>query len=145
MPETPLNLLRLGELISETDIPPGVVNTITSSDHLVGETLASSADVDLVAFTGSTETRKRVMQTAAANVTRCFLGLGGSVTGGDPDRATAIARRIRTGTISVNGTGGYDPAMPFGGHKQSGIGRQWGVEGFDELMELTSISMPEPE
>ena len=303
-PETPLNLLRLGELVSDTDIPPGVVNTITSSDHLVGETLAGSPDVDLVAFTGSTETGRRVMRTAATNLTRCFLelggksasivvedadlpravgrsvsacthagqgcglstrllvprsryaealeivraaweavpfgdptdpqvmagplisarqrdrvlgyietgasegarllvgggrpsgfergffveptvfcdvdnsmtvaqeeifgpvlcvipygddddavriandsryGLAGSVTGGDPERAAAIARRIRTGTISVNGAGGYDPSMPFGGHKQSGIGRQWGVEGFDELMELTSISAPEPD
>lgn len=302
-PETPLNLLRLGELISDTDIPPGVVNTITSADHLVGETLAGSAGVDLVSFTGSTVTGKRVMTTAAANLTRCFLelggksasiivedadlaravgrsisacthsgqgcglstrllvprsryaealeivraaweavpfgdptdpevmagpliserqrdrvlgyistgvdegacllvgggkpakfergffveptvfcdvdnsmviaqeeifgpvlcvipydddddavriandskyGLAGSVTGGDPERAAGIARRIRTGTISVNGTGGYDPAMPFGGHKHSGIGRQWGVEGFDELMELTSMSVPEP-
>ena len=53
-PDTPLNLLRLGELVALTDIPPGVVNLITAADHLVGESIVGAPDVDLVAFTGST-------------------------------------------------------------------------------------------
>ena len=300
-PDTPLNSLRLAELVSETDIPAGVVNLITSSDHLVGEALAASPDVDLVAFTGSTATGRRVMEVASRNVTKVFLelggksasiilddadlptalggsmqacihagqgcalptrlliprsrhdealaileavwsqvpfgdptdpgvmagplisarqrdrvlgyiatgrgegarllvgggvpdgydrgfyveptvfvdvdnsmaiareeifgpvlsvityeddddavriandspyGLSGAVTGGDPARAEALARRIKTGSIAVNGAGAYRCDMPFGGFKQSGIGRQWGPEGFDELMELTSLSVP---
>jgi len=300
-PDTPLNSLRLGELAAQTDLPPGVINIITSSDHLVGETLAGSPDIDLVAFTGSTATGRRVMEVAARNITKVFLELGGKsasillddadfpaalggsvmtcihagqgcalptrllvprsrydealqileavwrripfgdptdpanmagplisaaqrdrvlahiargvdegarllVGGGRPDgfdtgfyveptlfvdvdnsmtiaqeeifgpvlaviphdgdddavriandsvyglsgsvasadqaRGESVARRIRTGTIDVNGAVGYRCEMPFGGHKHSGIGRQWGVEGFDELMELTSLSTP---
>jgi len=72
-PDTPLSALRLGELVAQTDIPAGVVNFVTSSDHLVGEALAASPDVDLVAFTGSTVTGKRVMEVAARNVTKVFL------------------------------------------------------------------------
>jgi aldehyde dehydrogenase (NAD+) len=301
-PDTPLSALRLGELIAQTDIPAGVVNLVTSSDHLVGEALARSPLVDMVAFTGSTATGKRVMEVAAANVTRLFLelggksativlddadftaalpasmqtcihagqgcalptrllvprsrygealaileaawsqvpygdptdptvmagpliserqrrrvlgyiaagqaegaralvgggvpahldtgwyveptlfvdvdnrmtiaqeeifgpvlvvipydddddavriandsiyGLSGGVVGADVERATRVARRIRTGTMTVNGAGGYLCDMPFGGYKQSGIGRQWGHEGFDELMEYTAFSRPE--
>ena len=300
-PDTPLSALRLGELVAQTDIPAGVVNFVTSSDHLVGEALAASPDVDLVAFTGSTVTGKRVMEVAARNVTKVFLelggksasivlddadfptvlagsaqtcihsgqgcalptrllvprsrydealqilqavwsqvpygdptdpgvmagplisakqrdrvlgyietgkqegarvlvgggkpahlsrgfyveptlfadvdnsmtiareeifgpvlvvipfeddddavrianesiyGLSGSVASGDAARGEAVARRIRTGSIGVNGAGNYLCDMPFGGHKHSGIGRQWGVEGFDELMEFTSLSVP---
>ena len=300
-PDTPLNTLRLAELLSETDIPAGVVNLITSSDHMVGEALAASPDVDLVAFTGSTSTGRRVMEVASRNITKVFLelggksasiilddadlaiaiggsmqtcihagqgcalptrlliprsrhdealaileavwsqvpfgdptdpavmagplisarqrdrvlgyietgraegatlllgggvpdgyergfyveptvfvdvdnsmtiareeifgpvlsvityeddddavriandspyGLSGAVTGGDPARAEALARRIKTGSMGVNGAGAYRCDMPFGGFKQSGIGRQWGPEGFDELMEFTSLSVP---
>ncbi len=71
-----------------------------------------------------------------------IYGLSGSVHSGDPARGEAVARRIRTGSISVNNAGGYLCDMPFGGFKQSGIGRQWGPEGFDEMMELTSLSTP---
>ncbi len=71
-----------------------------------------------------------------------IYGLSGAVVGGDAERATAVARRIRTGTMSVNGAGGYLCDLPFGGYKQSGIGRQWGPEGFDEMMEYTAFSAP---
>ncbi len=54
-PDTPFNATRLGRLIAErTDIPPGVVNVVTASDHLVGEELTLSPKVDLISFTGST-------------------------------------------------------------------------------------------
>ncbi len=301
-PDTPFNATRLARIIAEkTDIPPGVVNIVTASDHRVGEVLASSPDVDLVAFTGSTATGSRIMEVAAPNVTKVFLelggksptivlddadlasvlpgtvqtcfhagqgcalptrlllprsryaesldlleavwanipygdptdmanlagplinakqrdrvlghigsgrgegarilvgggrpahldrgfyveptlfvdvepemtiaqeeifgpvlvvipyeddkdairiangtpyGLSGTVVGTDVERATAIAGQIRAGTVTVNSAGAYSCDMPFGGFKRSGIGRQWGVEGFDELLELTSLSVP---
>jgi aldehyde dehydrogenase (NAD+) len=77
-PDTPFNATRLARLIAErTDIPAGVVNIVTSSDHLVGEVLSTSPDVDMVAFTGSTATGRRVMEAASATLKPVFLELGG--------------------------------------------------------------------
>jgi acyl-CoA reductase-like NAD-dependent aldehyde dehydrogenase len=77
-PDTPFNATRLGRLITErTDIPPGVVNVIAASDHLVGEELTLSPKVDLISFTGSTAVGKRIMEKGAATMKRLFLELGG--------------------------------------------------------------------
>ncbi|WP_067889522.1 aldehyde dehydrogenase family protein [Nocardia vaccinii] len=77
-PDTPWNATRIGRLIAEhTDIPAGVVNIVTSSDHLVGEVLSTSPAVDMVAFTGSTATGRRIMAAAAETVKPAFLELGG--------------------------------------------------------------------
>lgn len=77
-PDTPFNATRLGRLIAEkTDIPPGVVNVVTASDHLIGEELTLSAKVDLISFTGSTVVGKRIMEKGAATMKRLFLELGG--------------------------------------------------------------------
>ncbi|WP_067819602.1 aldehyde dehydrogenase [Actinomadura kijaniata] len=67
-------------------------------------------------------------------------GLSGAVHGGDPDRARAVARRLRTGTVSVNGGVWYGADVPFGGYKQSGIGREMGVAGFEEYLETKAIA-----
>jgi acyl-CoA reductase-like NAD-dependent aldehyde dehydrogenase len=77
-PDTPFNATRIGRLIAEsTDIPAGVVNVITASDHLVGEELTLSPKVDLISFTGSTAVGKRIMEKGAATMKRLFLELGG--------------------------------------------------------------------
>ncbi len=77
-PDTPWNATRLARLIVEqTDIPAGVVNIVVSADHLVGEVLTTSPDVDMVAFTGSTATGRRIMSAAAATLKPVFLELGG--------------------------------------------------------------------
>ncbi len=68
------------------------------------------------------------------------FGLSGSVYSGDRDRAVAAANRIRTGTIGVNGGLWFSPDVPFGGYKQSGIGREMGVAGFEEYLETKSIA-----
>jgi aldehyde dehydrogenase (NAD+) len=301
-PDTPFNATRLGRLIAEkTDIPPGVVNIVNSSDHAVGEVLTTSALVDMVAFTGSTQTGRRIMEAAAATVKPVFLelggksvnlvlddadltaavpgaagmcmhagqgcamatrllvprsrydeavelakmafenvpygdptdpsklqgpqisrrqqqrvlsyiekgkaegarlivgggvppefergffvqptlfadvdnsmtiaqeeifgpvlsiiaydddddavriandstyGLSGSITSGDLDRALGIARRIRTGTLSINGGIWYGADAPFGGYKQSGIGRQCGIEGLEIFTETKTVGWP---
>ena len=77
-PDTPWNATFLGRVIAErTDIPAGVVNVVTSSDHLVGEELTLSPDVDLISFTGSTRVGQRIMERGAATLKRVFLELGG--------------------------------------------------------------------
>jgi len=68
-------------------------------------------------------------------------GLGGSVYASDPVRALAIARRIRTGFVSLNGGGGgVTPHIPFGGYKQSGLGREWGEAGLEEYLQTKAIT-----
>ena len=77
-PDTPWNATFLGRLIAEkTDIPAGVINVVTSSDHFVGEELTLSPKVDLISFTGSTVVGKRIMEKGAATMKRLFLELGG--------------------------------------------------------------------
>ncbi len=77
-PDTPWSGTHLGKIIAEkTDIPEGVVNIVASSDHLVGEVLSSDPRVDLVTFTGSTATGRRVMACASETVKKAFLELGG--------------------------------------------------------------------
>jgi acyl-CoA reductase-like NAD-dependent aldehyde dehydrogenase len=68
-------------------------------------------------------------------------GLSAGVFGADPDRAFAIARRIRSGTVHVNGVNGNRFA-PFGGVKQSGVGREYGRWGLQEFLETKSIQPP---
>jgi aldehyde dehydrogenase (NAD+) len=301
-PDTPWNATRIGRLIAEkTDIPPGVVNIVVSSDHLVGEVLTTSPDVDMVAFTGSTATGRRVMAAASETLKPVFLelggksinlvlddadfstigalssavcfhggqgcamptrmlvprsrydeavdlatagfagvsygdptdasnlmgplvskrqqervlgyiatgqaegarlvcgggvpahlpvgcyveptlfadvdnsmtiaqeeifgpvlvmipfdddddavriandspyGLSGMITSGDLDRAKAVAHRVRTGTLGLNGGIWYGADAPFGGYKQSGIGRQCGVEGLEIFTEVKTVGWP---
>ena len=69
-------------------------------------------------------------------------GLSGSVWSGDRDRAMAVAGRMRTGTVGVNGGVWYSPDVPFGGYKQSGIGREMGVAGFEEYLETKVVAEP---
>ncbi len=301
-PDTPWNATRLGRLIAEhTDIPPGVVNVVVSSDHAVGEVLTTSPQVDMVAFTGSTATGRRVMAAASATLKPVFLelggksvnlvlddadlaatipgaanicfhagqgcamptrllvpssryeeavelaaagfdavaygdptdpsnlmgpvvskrqqervlgyieqgrqegarlvtgggvpahlptgfyveptlfadvdpamtiaqeeifgpvlcvigyeddddavriandspyGLSGTITSGDLERAKGVARRIRTGTLGLNGGIWYGADAPFGGYKQSGIGRQCGIEGLEIFTETKTVGWP---
>jgi acyl-CoA reductase-like NAD-dependent aldehyde dehydrogenase len=73
---------------------------------------------------------------AIANST--IFGLAGGVWSGDAARADRVARQIRAGQVDVNGSF-FNPLAPFGGHKQSGVGRELGVHGLLEFYELTSI------
>jgi aldehyde dehydrogenase (NAD+) len=77
---------------------------------------------------------------AVAIANNSAYGLGGAVWGGDVDRAVEIARRIRTGQVSINGTIAGD--APFGGFAQSGIGREGGVMGMRAYMEPKAIGVP---
>ena len=100
-PDTPWATLALGKLIAEaTDIPPGVVNVLTSSDNAVGAELTTHPDVDVVSFTGSTPVGRQIMAAASATVKRVFLELGGKsafvlLDDGDVDDGRAVLLRTR--------------------------------------------------
>jgi len=68
------------------------------------------------------------------------FGLSGAVWSGDEDRAMALAKRLRTGQVFINGAT-FNPQAPFGGYKQSGNGRELGVEGMNEFVELKAIQV----
>jgi aldehyde dehydrogenase (NAD+) len=301
-PDTPWAAAALGAIALETDLPPGVLNIVNSSDHQVGAALSSDPRVDLVSFTGSTATGKKVMAAASETLKKVFLelggksafiilddadmgaaaslagftacthagqgcaittrllvprdrydeavdaaaatmtalaagdpnesgticgplisarqrervegylrlateeggsfatgggrppehergffvqptlitgldnsarvareeifgpvltviphdgdedavriandspyGLSGSVHSGDPERAWAVTRAVRTGTMGINGGVWYAGDVPFGGYKASGIGREMGVAGFEEYLETKSVAEP---
>ncbi|MGA2036809.1 MAG: aldehyde dehydrogenase family protein [Acidimicrobiales bacterium] len=67
-----------------------------------------------------------------------IYGLAGGVWAGDKEHAEAVARKLRTGQVEVNG-GVFNPIAPFGGYKQSGIGRELGRYGLEEFLEVKAI------
>jgi phenylacetaldehyde dehydrogenase len=75
--QTPLSALLLAELIAEAGVPDGVVNVVPGFGETAGAALAAHDDVDKVAFTGSTEVGKLIVQAAAGNLKKLTLELGG--------------------------------------------------------------------
>lgn len=69
-------------------------------------------------------------------------GLAGNVMSSSLDRSLALARRLRAGFIGLNGTAGYGADTPFGGYKDSGVGRQNGLVGFSQYTEVKSVAYP---
>ncbi len=67
-----------------------------------------------------------------------IYGLAGGVWAGDNEHAEQVARRLRTGQVDING-GAFNPEAPFGGYRQSGIGRERGRYGFEEYLEVKSL------
>jgi aldehyde dehydrogenase (NAD+) len=107
-PDTPFVTLALAALIAnETDIPAGVVNVLSSSSVEVGEVLTTSPDVDLVTFTGSTATGRRIMAAGAATVKKVFLELGGksALVALDDADFTTVARAAAFASCSHAGQG----------------------------------------
>ena len=75
--QTPLTALRLAEILAEAGVPDGVVNVVTGFGETAGAALAAHDDVDKVAFTGSTEVGRLIVQAAAGNLKKVTLELGG--------------------------------------------------------------------
>ena len=71
-----------------------------------------------------------------------IYGLSGSIYSADQQRALRLARKIRTGTMNINGANFFAPDSPFGGYKQSGIGREMGVQGFEEYLQTKTVAIP---
>ncbi len=91
--QTPLSALRLGELIQEAGFPDGVVNIVPGYGETAGAALAAHPDVDKIAFTGSTEVGKLIIQAAAGNLKKVSLELGGkspNIVMADADLETTI-------------------------------------------------------
>ena len=78
---------------------------------------------------------------AARIANNSIYGLSGAVFGSE-ERALAVARKIRTGTVGVNGGAWFGPDVPFGGFKQSGVGREMGPAGLEEFLESKSLAIP---
>ncbi len=92
--QTPLSALRLGELFQEAGFPDGVVNIVPGYGETAGAALAAHPDVDKIAFTGSTEVGRLIVQAAAGNLKKVSLELGGkspNVVFSDVDLDSAIA------------------------------------------------------
>ena len=70
-----------------------------------------------------------------------IFGLSGAIIG-SPERALRLARRVRSGTLNVNGANFFAPDSPFGGYKQSGIGREMGAAGLEEYLQTKTVAVP---
>ena len=108
-PDTPWTGLALGRIVTEhTDIPDGVVNVVSASDPVSGAYLTAAPRVDMISFTGSTATGKKVMEAASANVTKVFLELGGKsalIALDDVDDFGMVAATAASGMATVSGQG----------------------------------------
>ncbi len=90
---TPLSAIRLALILETAGIPPGVVNIVPGAGPVAGEAIASSPLVDKVAFTGGTQTARKILAAASPNLTKVSLELGGkspNVVFADADFETAI-------------------------------------------------------
>ncbi|WP_067680268.1 aldehyde dehydrogenase [Nocardia miyunensis] len=136
-PDTPWCAAVLGKLVVEhTDIPAGVLNIVTSQDHSLGARLVEDPRVDMITFTGSTNTGRSVMSGAAATLKRTFLELGGksaSVVLDDADIAgaasfTAFSVAVHAGqgcaltTRLVVPRASYDDAVAAAAKAMAGLG-----------------------
>lgn len=109
---TPLTAVRLGELIVEAGFPPGVVNIVTGLGTTAGQALVDHPGVDKLSFTGSTAVGKKILASAAGNLKRLSLELGGKspvfiFPDADLDRATDAAARgifANTGQVCAAGS-----------------------------------------
>jgi lactaldehyde dehydrogenase/glycolaldehyde dehydrogenase len=105
--ETPHNAVKFCELLAQTDLPPGVINVVHGRGSMAGEALASSPKIGMVTFTGSVEIGSAIMASAAKNVTKVNLELGGkapAIVMADADidlavKAVKASRVINSGQV----------------------------------------------
>jgi acyl-CoA reductase-like NAD-dependent aldehyde dehydrogenase len=100
--QTPITALRLGEIIMEAGIPPGIVNIVTGFGETAGAALVEHPEVDKIAFTGSTEIGKLITRNAAATMKRVTMELGGksaNIVFADADLDKAVAGAVTAFTL----------------------------------------------
>ena len=102
-PDTPWNATRLGRLaVERTDMPPGVLNVVPTSDNAVAERLVTDSRVDMVSFTGSTRVGQRIARLATDTLKRTFLELGGKsalIVLDDADLDTVLQQAAFVGSV----------------------------------------------
>jgi len=114
-------------------IAPTVITGVAEGTRIVDEEQFGPV-LPLLAFTDVEEAVLR------ANATR--FGLGASVWSGQPEYAADIARRLEAGTVWINTHGGSEPQIPFGGFKESGVGRGMGLMGLKSYVEARVLHLP---
>lgn len=120
------------ELAGGWFVPPTLLADVDNSMRVAQEEIFGPV-MAVIAYDGVDE--------AVRIANDSVYGLSGSVWSPDVDRAVAVARRVRTGMVSINGRP-QSYGSPFGGYKQSGIGREMGPEGFLAFCETKSIAVP---
>ena len=113
-------------------VPPTVFADVDNSMRIAREEIFGPV-IEMLAYDTVDE--------AVAIANDSDYGLAGAVYSADPDAALAVARRLETGTVGVNWYA-FDPCAPFGGYKNSGLGRENGPEGLESYCELQSVIMP---
>jgi aldehyde dehydrogenase (NAD+) len=87
--------------------------------------------------------RQQRLAPAVATANDSTYGLAGGVRASTDEKAFEVARKIRTGQVEING-GAFNVVAPFGGCKQSGVGRELGKYGFEEFLEVKAIQHSQP-
>lgn len=123
-----------GELSGGFFFEPTIFDNVANDSHL-GQNEVFGPIMSIIGFDSDDE--------AVHLANSSDYGLGGGIISKDAGKAMAMAMRIRTGMIMMNGgSGRLHPDMPFGGYKRSGLGREWGEEGYNEYSQVKSISFP---
>ena len=112
-------------------VKPTVFSNVTNDMTIAQEEIFGPV-LSIIAY----DTEEEAIQIANDTI----YGLAGGVWSGDKDRAQKVARQIRAGQVEVNG-GAFNIAAPFGGFKQSGIGREAGTYGLEEFLEIKSLQL----
>ncbi|WP_261567336.1 aldehyde dehydrogenase [Frankia gtarii] len=111
-------------------VEPTVFTSVTNDMRIAREEIFGPV-LSLISYEGGDAEAVRIANDSP-------FGLAGSVWTADPHRGLAVARRVRTGNFGINRVG-IDLAAPFGGFKQSGIGREFGPEALDHFVEIKTI------
>jgi NAD-dependent aldehyde dehydrogenases len=111
-------------------VQPTVFTDVTSEMRIAQEEIFGPV-VSVIAYSDEAD--------AVARANDTIYGLNGAIYSADPERAYRVARQIRCGHLTVNGNI-VDITMPFGGFKQSGLGREGGVEGLDNYIEVKTVN-----
>jgi succinate-semialdehyde dehydrogenase / glutarate-semialdehyde dehydrogenase len=162
---TPLTALMLARLAESAGLPKGVLNVVTGARSApIGNTLVEHPLVAKLAFTGSTDVGKALTPAAARTLKRVSLELGGNapfVVFDDAALDAAVEGAVAMKFLRVGGqscicanrilvqasdAGGYTHEVPFGGFKESGLGREGGRQGLEEYLETKSVvvGLPPP-
>jgi aldehyde dehydrogenase (NAD+) len=112
-------------------VPPTVFADVTPSMTIAREEIFGPV-LSILAYDSEEEAVRIANDTP--------YGLAAAVWSADPDHAVAVGRRIKAGQVEING-GRFNPLAPFGGYKRSGIGRELGLHGLEEFLEIKSLQL----